>query len=157
MLTLSLCIINTMLLELKAQNVVNTSGGNASGLDGSVSYSIGQIIYSQSNGANGSVSEGVQQAFEISTIIGIENAPEINLSFFAFPNPTTSSLTLDIGNYPNSNLSYQFFNLNGSLLEMNLVVLNQTIINTSNYAQGVYFLKIIENGKELKTFKIVKN
>lgn len=45
---------------LQAQQVVTTSGGNASGSGGSVSYTIGQIVYTTNTNSNGSVAKGVQ-------------------------------------------------------------------------------------------------
>ena len=63
---------------LTAQEAITTSGGDASGSGGSVSYSVGQILYSTNTGANGSVAHGVQQPFEISVVIGIEEASSIN-------------------------------------------------------------------------------
>ena len=62
-------IVNTGLL---AQEVIPTSGGTASGSGGSASYTIGQMIYTTNNGVNGSVSQGIQQPYEISVVSGIE-------------------------------------------------------------------------------------
>lgn len=53
------------LLTSKAQHSVNTTGGDASNESGSVSYSIGQIVYSAYADSDGRVSEGVQQPYEI--------------------------------------------------------------------------------------------
>ena len=45
---------------LQAQQVVTTSGGNASGNGGSVSYSIGQIVCITNANSNGNEAQGVQ-------------------------------------------------------------------------------------------------
>jgi len=71
------------LTGLQAQESVNATGGNASGSGGSASYSVGQVAYQTHTGTNGSVSEGVQQPFEISVVTAIEEAKGINLSFTA--------------------------------------------------------------------------
>jgi hypothetical protein len=76
---------------LHAQESVNTAGGNASGSGGSVSYSVGQIVYTTNTGDNGTVAQGVQQAYEISAVTGIEEANNISLIVSAYPNPTTDS------------------------------------------------------------------
>lgn len=54
------------------QTSVNTSGGTVSNPSGSISYSIGQVAYESIYNTSGSVSEGVQQAFEIATLMLIE-------------------------------------------------------------------------------------
>ena len=83
------------LTGLKAQQATTTSGGNASGSGGSASYSVGQVVYTTNTGAGGSVSQGVQQPYEISIVSGIEEQG-ITLTCTAYPNPTTDYLTLKI-------------------------------------------------------------
>src|SRR6056297_4018314 len=100
------------LSTVSAQESVNATGGNALGSGGSASYSVGQVAYQTHTGTNGSVSEGVQQPFEISVVTGIEEAKGINLSVSAYPNPTTDYLTLRIDELEISNLSFQLYDMN---------------------------------------------
>jgi putative copper export protein len=65
----AILLLGLGLTGLQAQENINTTGGDATGIEGSASYSIRQIVYQTHTGTNGSVSEGVQQAFEISKII----------------------------------------------------------------------------------------
>ena len=90
------------LTGLQAQESVNATGGDALGSGGSASYSVGQVVYTTNTGTNGSVAQGVQQAFEISVVTSIEEAQGITL--LAYPNPTTDYLTLFIGEFECSNL-----------------------------------------------------
>ena len=60
-------------LTTQAQEVTTTTGGNASGSGGTVTYSVGQIVYATNTGTNGSVAQGVQQTYEISIVLGIED------------------------------------------------------------------------------------
>ena len=62
---------------LHAQESVNSSGGEATGTGGTASYSVGQVVYTTATGTNGSVAQGVQQPYEISTTVGI-NETSIN-------------------------------------------------------------------------------
>ena len=55
-----------------AQESVSTSGSNASGTGGAVSYTVGQVAYTNSSGSNGSVSVGVQQAYTITATTGVD-------------------------------------------------------------------------------------
>ena len=145
------------LTGLQAQTSVNATGTNASGSGGSVSYSVGQVVYTNNTGTNGSVAQGVQQAFEISVVTGLEQAKGINLSVSAYPNPTTDYLTLSIGEFDISNLSYQLYDMNGKLLQNEKITGNQTSIAMGNLVPANYFVKVIQGNKEVKTFKIIKN
>ncbi len=144
------------LAGLQAQESVNASGGNASGSGGSTSYSVGQVVYTTNTGTNGTVAQGVQQPLEISVVTGLEEAKGINLSVKAYPNPTTDYLTLSVDNFETSNLSYQLFDMSGKLLKSEKIVGNQTSIIMSNFVPATYFVKVIVENKEVKTFKIIK-
>ncbi len=149
------------LTGLQAQESVNATGGNASGSGGSASYSVGQVVYTTNTGTDGSVAQGVQQAFEISVVTGLEKAKGINLSVSAYPNPTTDYLTLSVDNFEISNLSYQIYNMQGKLLQSEKIIGNQTIIVMSNLVPATYFVKVIKtqgnaSQQEVKTFKIIK-
>jgi len=142
---------------LQAQTAVTTTGGNASGSGGSVSYTTGQVVYTTNTGTGGSVAQGVQQPYEISVPTGLEEAQDINLVFSAYPNPASDFLILAVGYYDYQKLSYLLYDMIGNLLENKKVTGNQTYISMENFLPGTYFLKIIDNRKEIKTFKIIKN
>ena len=142
---------------IQAQNSIPTSGGNASGAGGSGSYSVGQVVYTTNTGTNGSVAKGVQQPYEISIVTGIEEAKDISLEIMVYPNPATEFVKLKIENYEVQNLRYQLYDINGSLLQDNKVESNGTIIVMSNLVSATYFLKVTDNSKVIKTFKIIKN
>jgi hypothetical protein len=145
------------LTGLQAQESINATGGNASGGGGSVSYSVGQVVYTTNTGTNGSVAQGVQQPYEISVVTGIEEAEGIYLSVTAYPNPTTDYLTLRIDEFEISNLSYQLYDMNGKLLQNEKIAGNQTSIVMSNLVPATYFVKVVQGNREIKTFKIIKN
>ena len=139
------------------QQAIHTSGENASGSGGTVSYSVGQIFYATSSGTNGSVSEGVQQPYEISIITAIDLAKGIGLSFTAYPNPTTNLLTLTVENLDYTKFNFQLFNMNGELLENKLLTGEQTTISLQNLPPSSYLIKVVGDQQEYKTFKIIKH
>ena len=142
-----------------AQQASIASGGDASGSGGSVAYSVGQIVYTTNTGITGSAAQGVQQPYEISTTIGLLET-DIKLNLSAYPNPTTNYLMLQIdasASLSNQSMSYQLFDISGKLLESNTVVANSTTIKMEQMPTGTYLLKVIQNNKEVKTFKIIKN
>lgn len=140
-----------------AQESINSSGGNAIGTNGTISYSIGQIVYQTHTSANGSITEGVQQPFEISVVTNIEEAKDINILVSAYPNPTIDYLTLEVKNFDIKNLYFQLYDMQGKLLQNKKITDNRTNIVMNNLVSSIYFIKLIQNNKEIKTFKIIKN
>lgn len=141
-------------LTVQAQQAATTSGGNASGSGGTVAYSVGQVIYTTITGSNGSVAQGVQQAYEISIVLGVENHEVILIQ--AYPNPTIDYLTLNVGESDLSSLNFQLYDITGKLIENKKITSSIETIRMENLPSATYFLKVINNNKEVKTFKIIK-
>ncbi len=150
-------MLGIALCSIQAQEAIPATGGEASGNGGSASYTIGQVFYTTSTETTGYVTQGVQQPYEISDVIGIEQTKGIILELTAFPNPLTDYLTLKAENYNTDNLSYQLFDMNGKLLESRKITGDKTEIEMINLVPAYYFLKIMENNNGIKTFKIIKN
>jgi len=142
---------------LQAQEAIIASGGNATGSGGSVSYSVGQVCYKTITGDNGSVNQGVQQPYEISVVSGIAQAKHINIKCIAYPNPTTDKLTLSVDDFELANLSYKLYDMSGRLLQTKKINSNKTSINMSKLLHASYFVKVLKENTEVKTFKIIKN
>ena len=161
-LFLSLMLAGPALTYLQAQQIhasVNTSGGNASGTGGSVSYSVGQVFNTTAFGTNGSVSEGVQQPFEISVLSGVD-ITGIDLYYAVYPNPTSGKLTLKLDASTTTNIqsmSYQLYDVNGKMLQNDRLKELETSIEMSGLISSTYFLKVTKDNKEVKLFKIIKN
>ena len=139
-----------------AQQNTLASGGNASSAQGSVSYSIGQIDYETSSNANGTVSQGVQQPYEIYPLSVDElfSTLEINL----FPNPTSDFIQLTIGDLSKTeNLSYQLTDASGRLIKSSLITENSTQIDVQDLSTASYFLNVFVADKPAKSFTIIKN
>lgn len=142
--------------KLIAQQATVTSGGNASGTGGSVSYSIGQVADKTQTGTTGTITQGVQQPFEIVTLSGAEFT-SIKLEAMVYPNPTTTNVTLKITNFNLDQVSYLLFDMNGRVLNEGKIVSEETVIDMDRYAVATYLLKVNSDSKQLKTFKIIKN
>jgi len=147
--------------SLSAQEAIKASGGEASDDRGSVSYTIGQVLYTTNTGSNGSSTEGVQQPYEIYVITAIEDHLGINLMVSAYPNPTTNFITLKVDEYDANNLFYYLYDFSGKLIENKKVRGNEARISMNKLIPETYLLKIVERkrstSKEIKTFKIIKN
>jgi hypothetical protein len=143
-------------LTAQAQQATTATGGDATGSGGSVAYSVGQIVYTTHTGTTGSVAQGVQQPYEISVVLGIENSL-IDLDISAYPNPTTQNLTLSTGNDISETLHFQLCDLSGKIIERRKISNRTETIHMENLATGPYFLKVSNANNEVKIFKIIKN
>ena len=163
LLFLSLLLIGPALTCMQAQQIhasVNGSGGNATGSGGSVSYSVGQVFYTTASGTNASVSEGVQQPYEISVFTGLKDNTAIDLLYTVYPNPTSGKLTLklDATTLPDiKSIIYQLYDVNGKLIRNDQLKEKETSIEMSDLNTSSYYLRIIKSKKVIKTFKIIKN
>lgn len=156
-IALGLSIVLAGHLNVNGQETVSSSGGEASSSDGTVSYTIGQVFYAEDNDATGSVTPGVQQAYEIYVTDGIEEAAGIKLTMTAFPNPTLDQLTLSVENFNNENLSYQLFDMSGRLVKSGEMNEQNTQIYMDDLERATYVLLVNKDNKNIKTFKIIKN
>lgn len=143
-------------ITAQAQQVITTTGGDASGSGGTVAYSTGQIVYTTNTDASGTINQGVQHPYEIITL-GIKET-ELNISLLVFPNPTEDNITLKIRDYNNEKLSYQLFDMQGKLLNNGSVSAQQTQINTASLSPATYFIYVVnQENINVQSFKIIKN
>ncbi len=149
------CYFTFLFSISSAQTSINSSGGNGSGNGGTVSFTIGQVSYHTLKASNGSVAEGVQQPFEISVLSVPEEMNQI-LLIQTYPNPTTDFLSLSISNMEITDLSFQLFDLQGKMVLNEKIHNALTSVNMGDLVPSTYILKVNQNNKELKIFKIIK-
>jgi hypothetical protein len=141
---------------LLAQNTLNTSGGNATGGSGSVSYSVGEVLYTFNNSNTGSVCQGIQQSYDFEIVSSIKGAENIDLTMVVFPNPTNSYLQLKLNNFDINDLEYKVYDLSGKMLLAAKVKANVNVINLSSFKPATYILKLVKFDQVIKEFKIIK-
>ena len=71
--------------------------------------------------------------------------------FMVYPNPFENRLMIQI--HDNEHLNYELFNLSGVTLKKG----HETNLDLSAFQNGIYFLKIIVNNRQVKTVKIIKH
>jgi hypothetical protein len=150
-------LLVTGITELQAQETIPASGGDANGDGGSVSYTVGQLVYTSITGTENSMVQGVQQPYEISVIIGIDEGNVDYIEFNVYPNPVTDYLQLKVSEGRFENLSYQLYRSDGKLLQNKEIQSKETSVSMKDLTPGTYILKLAENRKAIKTFKIIKN
>jgi hypothetical protein len=139
---------------LNAQSAVLATGTNASGSNGSVSYSVGQTTY-LNKGVNFQVMEGVQQAYEITTLTASETVSKQE-GILIYPNPFRDFLYIDFTSTSYKGSEYQLFDIQGKLIKKEMIAESKSELNLSSLPAAVYIIRINQKGGNIKTFKIIK-
>lgn len=147
-------VASVLCLNLYSQSNTVSAGGDAEGDNGSISYSIGQVVYTSAQGSNGNVNQGVQQPYDVGVVTGID---EIGISLSVFPNPTSGLLTLTVADEDASLLSYQLFDASGRMVDAKNKLNSTNSISLDGYATGVYTLSVSRNNSQVKSFRVVRN
>jgi len=137
----------------QAQSTTLTCGDDVDFSQGSLSYSIGQIVFSINEGPDGSSLEGVQQPYEISCIRSSIMPDDIH----CYPNPTQNSLVLSIDNTIEDEMCCYIYDLQGRLLGTIKITDSMTIIHMDTLASGVYLLTVKLKNEHIKTLKAIKH
>ena len=140
---------------IHAQQTVDAAGGDATGTGGSSSYSVGQIVYTTHTGSNGSISQGVQQSFEIFTLSNAALST-VNLTATTFPNPPSDYVVLAISDINLTDLSYALYDIQGKPIAKATISSKDTQIDMHSLSAGTYLLNVNQNNQKLKSFKIIK-
>lgn len=150
-----LIIFILVFVAVKAQETVPVSGGQATGLGGTISYTIGQLVYTNPSTAAGSLNQGIQKSIEFITLSNPE-LTALTLKALTYPNPTTDFIILALKDANLTGLSYTMYDLLGRLVNKGTVTTSETKIGMKSLPIGVYILRVQQNNKALKTFKIIK-
>lgn len=139
-----------------SQHTIPASGKDIYGSGGSFNYSIGQLVYNTNIGNAGTITQGVQQSFEIITL-SKPKFTTVNLKAVLYPNPTSKDvLLLLLTDTQLSNLSYTLYDIQSKTITKGLVTQTSIQIEMKDLTVGVYILKVNQMNQELKTFKIIK-
>jgi hypothetical protein len=133
------------------------AGHDASGSNGSVSYSIGQVAYVSETVTSGNINQGVQQPIEI---FELTNSEFDSTSFNAilYPNPASTEVILSINSLNlDSTIEYQLTDITGKLIKSGRINTTETRIDVVGFPQACYFVNILDSNKILKSFKLLKN
>ncbi|MBP7477374.1 MAG: T9SS type A sorting domain-containing protein [Chitinophagales bacterium] len=140
-------------LEIQAQQGTVSAGGDGNSNNGSISYSIGQVDYTNSSSSDGSFNLGIQQPYDIFPL-EIENLESIN-SISIYPNPVDDQLIVKLVNLEGEDVKYEIFDLKGLLIKTDILESSTQFIDMSIFPSAVYFLSI-KYGSQIRTFKIQK-
>tara|TARA_B110000503_G_C7075506_1_gene382723 strand:+ start:336 stop:794 length:459 start_codon:yes stop_codon:yes gene_type:complete len=137
--------------SVHSQKNTVSSGQTIATAGGSVSYTIGQIDYTSVTSTDGTIAQGVQQAYELFSLDTEENILLLSI----YPNPTSDKLILEFSNY--NELSYQLIDSKGRVLIDKKVDALKTEVSMLEYSSGSYFLNLLKKNIKQESTKIIKH
>lgn len=141
--------------QVSAQADVTVSGANGSGTGGSVSYSVGQVVYTQHTGTGGSLNQGVQQTYSI-TEMALPDQTGATFRCDVFPNPTFSGVKFVLHDSSFQGLSVNLTDLSGKVLLSQSVLSGENEIPMAHLPAGTYVLCLNSGQTKVQSFKIIK-
>ncbi|MEN3325158.1 T9SS type A sorting domain-containing protein [Mariniflexile soesokkakense] len=139
-----------------SQESLSASGGEATGSGGTLSYSVGQLVYTTNSGSNGTLTQGIQQSIEVFSLSNPEFTG-VALKLATYPNPTTDFIVLKLKDANLKGLTYTMYDIQGKTIAKGRALKETTQISMQHLEMGTYILKVNQSSKELKSFKIIKN
>ena len=137
-----------------SQSAFVSTYNESSGSNGKVSYTIGQSYTIKGIGSNGETVNGIQQPFSIYTL-GVDDA-SLDIDVTIFPNPTYKELILKTGDSEMGNFSFSLYDMNGVLIKTKQIRNSETLIQMSGLQAATYMLNVMNSGKIVKSFKVIK-
>lgn len=137
-----------------AQSNVVASGGDGESIEGSFSYSLGQIDYAYLEGSGGSASSGVQQSYELLTSVLDEL---VSVSFKTYPNPTYDFMIISMSQEYNTDYSIAIRDGAGSFIEKYEFHDKEVKIPLAHLSAGTYLIELRNADKVMGQEKIIKH
>ncbi|MEO0470246.1 MAG: T9SS type A sorting domain-containing protein [Bacteroidota bacterium] len=143
---------------LIAQQGILASHGRPATTGSHQYHSLGQILFHAYVTVTGSISENVQQAFAFFHPTSIEEA-DVAISLSAYPNPTSRYLQLifDAPAKGNAKHLLHLLDSQGRYLYQEPVRQGANLIDLDRFPAATYLVRVYENQRHIRTFKIVKN
>jgi hypothetical protein len=134
-----------------AQEVISSQGETYSNVNGSIDFTVGEVIINTGSNGTNDLTQGFHQTNW--NFLGVEDfAPDYQATIF--PNPTQDVLNIKTSVF--ENVTYTLYDAQGKRVMQNILSAKQTPIQASQLAPGSYSLTLNNETQNLKTFKLIK-
>lgn len=137
-----------------SQQVIGTQGETQMGANGSLEYTIGEVVINTiSNGSNDLTQGFHQTRWDITPF----NDPTPDFEVIIYPNPVTDQLNIQTNLY--KDVTYSLYDESGKVIIESILESELTSVPVDYLSGGVYFLALRNDKLKLsiKTFKIIKS
>ena len=151
---LHLTTINTS--RVLSQSTFDASGGDLLSSDGSISFSMGQVLHRTiRSDANQNITFGVQQPIESLMISGLDKDILNESKVSVFPNPAKGYIHINTDHNSPVILWFELYDMMGRIQMKNELSLGSTIIDLNDLEPTIYLLKLRCNEKTVESLKII--
>ena len=143
-----------------APQSVNSGGTKMSQANGSLIFTVGELVVLSQSDSQGNTLGGGFTAGATLTTVSIQETDAALLDVSVFPNPTSELVNIRINHSNIEQVFVSIADLQGKVVYSGLYAgISNTIgINTSAYATGTYVLSLKNNNNQvLGTYKIIKH
>lgn len=135
-----------------SQEVVSTQGDSYTKTNGSIDFTIGEVIANTASSNENTLTQGFHQTNWM--FLSVENH-QIDYEATVYPNPMSS--VLNIQSSAHENVSYTVNDARGRIVSKGNLQTIVTEVDVSLFAPGSYSLVLFdEKHLKLKTFKLIK-
>jgi hypothetical protein len=138
----------------RSQQVISSTGSTGQNANGTLSYTLGELVIDTRTAGSTTLTQGFHQTkLEVTSVKEVQN---LGFTVTASPNPTNDFITIKVENGNSKKISFALFDVNGKLITNGNILNSEAEISFISLNPATYILKILRNGKEIKTVKIVK-
>jgi hypothetical protein len=135
-----------------SQEVISTQGESYSNENGSIDFTIGEVVINTGTDGTNNLTQGFHQTNW--NFLGVDNH-EQNFEATVYPNPMGAELYIQTENF--EYVSYVLYDATGRIVAENKLNALQTGIDVSTFAPSSYSLILLNESQEkVKTFKLIK-
>jgi hypothetical protein len=138
-----------------AQDAFSSIGGDAAGAGGTEAFSVGLVVYTELGGNGGSLSQGIQHAYEVFPVA--VHDPYTEDSFSVYPNPVADELIILAITADFEGRIIQLFDASGRLLHQVNLTSDRTPVNTAPLSSGTYIVRMLRYDSPTHSFTIIKH
>ena len=136
---------------VSAQEVVATQGDSYTNSNGSIDFTIGEVVINTGSDGSNDLTQGFHQT-NWNFVSTEDHVPSYEATIF--PNPTSEILTIRTSSF--ENVTYTLYDARGKLVIQDKLSSAQTPIQVSQLAPGAYSLILNNDAQKLKTFRLIK-
>jgi len=148
-----LFILSTSFLE--AQKVIATGGDYFETANGSISFTIGEVVIETIENGHNCLTQGFQQT-TLNVFTDMDEKP-LGKQWIAYPNPTNDYVKLRIPDYlDHEGLRYQLCTYRGRIIKEGKIEEIETEFSFIDFPLAAFIIRVIDKNKYVKIFKVIK-
>ena len=136
---------------LTAQEVIATQGDSYSSGNGSIDFTVGEVVINTGTDGTNDITQGFHQTNWYFLELD-DHVP--SLEVIVYPNPTKEVMNIRTSEFEGA--TYTLYDANGKTIMHGSLSLELTEIQVGTLLPGEYLLTIIKDEQKMKTFKLVK-